>query len=188
MSVRLFVLGVLCSKSSYGYEIKETALLWGLPRWADIQEGSIYHALGKLTKEKLIAQTSVENSENNRPRYIYNICPEGRTEFLRLLRDTCRAAAVEKRDIDIALSFIDFLPPGERLQLLQERHDCLVRARAELDLRQKETDSMFPHLHPWVAAGMRHSRGRLEFEIEWNAELLKSTVNWPTKEILNSAD
>ena len=44
MSVRFFVLGVLYGKDAHGYKIKETARLWALPRWADIQEGSIYHA------------------------------------------------------------------------------------------------------------------------------------------------
>lgn len=168
MSVRFFVLGVLYGKDAHGYEIKETARLWALPHWADIQEGSIYHALGKLETEELIMRHRVEQSDNNRPRHLYRITEKGERAFLHLLRETCRTAPVEKRDIDIALAFLDFLPPQERVSLLQERHDKLHRTRAELIERQQNTHHLSPNLHPWVETGVQYSLGRIEFEIEWN--------------------
>ena len=73
MSVRLFVLGLAYECDTYGYEIKATAHLWGLERWAQIKDGSIYHALSKLDEEGLIEERNVEQSENNRPRYVYCI-------------------------------------------------------------------------------------------------------------------
>ena len=178
MSVRLFVLGVLFGKDSHGYEIKETARLWGLPRWADIQEGSIYHALGKLESEGLIRRSSVETSENNRPRYHYRISEAGGESFLSLLRETCRTAPVEKRDIDIALAFLDFLAPDERIGLLEERLSGLKEQRSEMIERQHRTHQSFPDLHPWVDTGVDHSLGRIDFEIEWNSSLLDTVGTW----------
>ncbi len=178
MSVRLFVLGILYGKDAHGYEINETAKLWGLTRWANIQEGSIYHALAKLQKDNLILERAGEFSENNRPRYVYSITEQGQATFLALLRETCRTASVEKRDIDIALAFLDFLPPTERLELLHERQTRLHQERAALLERQDYTEKHFPNLHPWVVVGVHHSLGRIEFEIEWNAHLLTEVGEW----------
>ena len=186
MSVRLFVLGVLYDKSSHGYEIKETARLWGLERWAGIQEGSIYHALTKLESEGAIQEQNSELSENNRPRHIFSITQQGRETFLSLLRETTRSASVEKRDIDIALAFLDFLPPEERLALLNERQTILHQALAELLERQHNTRRLYPNLHQWVEIGVRHSQGRLEFELEWNRELLATVGDWRQRHSENS--
>jgi DNA-binding PadR family transcriptional regulator len=179
VSVRLFTLGVIFSKDSHGYELKEVAQLWGLPRWADIQEGSIYHALTKLKAEGLIEESRVEQSGNNRTRTIYRITEQGQEAFLKLLRETCRNAPVEKRDIDIALAFLDFLPPEERVALIQERQDTLHKTHAEMLERQQNTRHLYPDLHPWVEAGVQHSLGRIAFEIEWNRSLLNIVGAWP---------
>lgn len=180
MSVRLFVLGLVNQGDTHGYEIKATAKLWGVERWARIRDGSIYHALAKLEEEGLIQERAVEVSDNNRPRYVYAITPAGHEAFLSLLRETCRTAPTEARDIDIALAFLDHLPANERIILLQERHSRLIKARADLlegfeDLRQ------YPNLHPWVPVGMHHSLARIEAEIDWNASLLQTVADWPQR-------
>ncbi len=179
MSVRLFVLGVVNQHDTYGYDIKATAHLWGLERWAQIRDGSIYHALGKLEEEKLIEERDVEQTDNNRSRYVYCITPAGRETFLTMLRDTLRTAPTEGRGIDIALAFIGSLPPAERIELLQERSERLREARSSL--RQGFEDiKRYDSLHPWVPIGMNHSMRRIEAEIEWNSELIEIVGKWPS--------
>ena len=178
MSVRLFVLGLVYERDTYGYEIKATAHLWGLERWAQIKDGSIYHALTKLNEEHLIRERNVEQSENNRPRYVYSITEQGREDFLSLLRETCCTAPTEGRAIDLGLAFIRHLPSAERIALLKERHLLLNRARADLlagfdGLRQYE------NLSPWVPVGMQHSLVRIEAEIQWNLEMIDKVGQWP---------
>lgn len=180
MSVRLFVLGLICQGDTHGYEIKATAKLWGVERWARIRDGSIYHALAKLQEEDLIEERPVELSENNRPRYVYSVTPAGRDAFLKLLRETCRTAPTEGREIDMALAFLDHLPSNERAALLQERHERLLKARADW-FEGFEDLNQYPRLHPWVRLGMQHSLARIEAEILWNATLLNTVPDWPER-------
>ncbi len=180
MSVRLFVLGLVYENDTHGYEIKATAHLWGVDRWAQIKDGSIYHALGALEKEGLILESNVEQSENNRPRYVYRITEPGRAVFLKLLRETCRAAPTEGRTIDLGLAFIRHLPPGERVALLEERHARLNKARADLLAGYADLDR-YENLSPWVRAATRHSLARIDTEIRWNAEMMEAVGQWPAK-------
>ena len=178
MSVRLFVLGLVYERDTYGYEIKATAHLWGLERWAQIKDGSIYHALGKLSEEGLIEERNMEQSENSRPRYVYCITGYGRETFLSLLRETCRTAPTEGRAIDLGLAFIRHLPPPERVYLLKERHVLLSRAYVDL-LAGIENLRKYENLSPWVPVGMQHSRVRIEAEIQWNLEMIDTVEKWP---------
>lgn len=180
MSVRLFVLGIIYERDSYGYEIKETAHIWGLERWAQIRDGSIYHALGKLEEEGLIQELNVEIAENQRPRYVYRITEKGQETFLALLRETCRTAPTEGRSIDLVIAFLENLPPDERVVLLKERHDHLLKARANL-LSGFDRLDRYENLAAWVPVGMRHSLGRIEFEIAWNLSLIENVGNWPVR-------
>jgi DNA-binding PadR family transcriptional regulator len=178
MSVRLFVLGLVNTGETYGYEIKATAHLWGLERWAQIRDGSIYHALAKLEEEGLIEERRAEQSDNNRPRYVYSITDRGHEEFLKLLRETLSASPYEGRSIDLGLAFLTHLPPEERIALLNERQDRLHRARADL-LQGFQNVSRYENLPAWVPVGMQHSLGRIEFEIEWNRQLIDTVGQWP---------
>jgi DNA-binding PadR family transcriptional regulator len=178
MSVRLFVLGLVAERDTYGYEIKATAHLWGLERWAQIKDGSIYHALAKLAEERLIEERNVEHTENSRPRYMYSITAQGREAFLDLLRETCRTAPTEGRAIDLGLAFIRHLPSAERVALLKERHAHLHTARSAL-LTGFDTLPQHGDLSPWVRVGMQHSLLRIDAEIQWNGELIDTVGDWP---------
>ena len=178
MSVRLFVLGLVAQRDIHGYEIKSTARLWGVERWARMHEGSIYHALAHLKKERLIEERAVEVSKNNQLRTIYSITEQGRIAFLDLLRETACSAGTEGRDIDFALAFLDFLPPEERLFLLEERHALLLSAHAHTRAAFRDL-TQYPDLHPWVALGMRHSLARIEAEIAWNRAAREEVGGWP---------
>ena len=180
MSVRLFVLGLVNREDTYGYHIKEVAHLWGLERWAQIKDGSIYHALGKLEEDGLIEERDMERSENNRPRYVYCITPKGQETFRAMLRETLRTAPTEGRDIDIALAFIGNLPPQERVGLLKERQEKLSKARAAL-VNGFDTLGHYKDLPAWVPLGMKHSLKRIDAELEWNLELIDTVGQWPHK-------
>jgi DNA-binding PadR family transcriptional regulator len=179
MSVRLFILGLAMHGETHGYEIKEVAKRWGVERWAKFGFGSIYHALSKLEEESLLEEVGTAQEGNRPPRYVYRITGAGQEAFYALLRETCITAETESRDIDMALAFIHYLPPAERvalltrrLEALQPRYDSLLQSDAHL----REDTS----LAPWVAHGVSHSLGRVAFEREWMQTVIAHVADWPS--------
>ena len=191
LSVKLFVLGQVFERDTHGYEIKERAKQWGVERWANIGFGSIYHAISKLEEEEMILEQSVEQEAGRPPRFVYRITPKGSEAFLSLLRETLRTAPVEKRDIDLALAFIHFLPPAERVSHLEERLLLVERDRDRLrentnsfaeaesgDPTASEYHRELNQVAPWIYHGVRHSLGRAEYEVEWTKEMISIVAGW----------
>ncbi len=203
MSVRLFVLGIIYLQDVHGYEIKEVAKLWGVERWANIRFGSIYHALDKLEEEKLIVELRLEQDGGRPPRTMYRITEPGEYAFFQLLRHTCRTANFETRDIDMALAFIDQLPPSERVSLLSEyreslqlRYNQLTASAHSFEQAGQRNATNAPgeaedaamtearrilRTVPWVEAGVQHSLGRVAFEREWLQTVIATVATWPQR-------
>lgn len=77
-AIRFFILRVLWEKDSYGYilskEVKE--LSWG---FCEPSESTLYPALAKMEREKLIFSTKVETKA--RTRKMYSITEKGKDAF-----------------------------------------------------------------------------------------------------------
>ena len=98
---------------------------------------------------------------------------------------------MEKRDIDLALAFVHFLPKQERVELLEERLRLIEKDRDRLRENVASLESAMSdepaenseHLHlnriaPWVYHGVRHSLGRAEFEVQWTQHMLEIAPEW----------
>ena len=44
----------------HGYDVRRELLSWNADKWANIQPGSIYHALRKLSEEELLREVATE--------------------------------------------------------------------------------------------------------------------------------
>jgi DNA-binding PadR family transcriptional regulator len=54
-ATRLLVLGVVRMYGrAHGYQVRRELLTWSADKWANVQPGSIYHALKKMTAEDLL--------------------------------------------------------------------------------------------------------------------------------------
>jgi DNA-binding PadR family transcriptional regulator len=171
MLVRLFILGIVYEHDTHGYEIKATAKLWGIERWAKIGLGSIYHAISKMTSEGLIEQLEAERVGTAPMRYMFRITDEGRRVFLEMLRETLRSPSYERRDIDLALAFAANLPPTERQALVQERLKGLEQERQRLQSTIDYAARELGHA-AWIGISLKHAKTRLDAEIDWTRELV----------------
>lgn len=125
------VLGLLYKKPMSGYEIQQYLQLSHTEKWADILPGSIYHALKKMEKEKLVEVQAVKKT-GHRSKAIYAITPAGQKEYFRRLKETLRAPSVAlPKAFYIALGFLDDLPREEVKAALDEQ---IARVEAERDL------------------------------------------------------
>ena len=61
-------------------------LSWSADKWANVQPGSIYHALRKLTEEELLREVATEQVGARPARTTYEITDRGKAEFQSLLR------------------------------------------------------------------------------------------------------
>jgi hypothetical protein len=60
----LLVLGVVRMYGrAHGYQVRRELLGWSADKWANVQPGSIYHALKKMTAKEQLEQVDVEPGE-----------------------------------------------------------------------------------------------------------------------------
>jgi DNA-binding PadR family transcriptional regulator len=133
-ATRLLVLGVVrMYGKAHGYQVRRELLTWSADRWANVQPGSIYHALKKMTSEGLLEQVEVEPGEAGPERTAYRITPAGDTEFETLLSKALSAPDITNHQRSAAVTLMTALPRERVISLL--RHQLV---RLESDQRSAE--------------------------------------------------
>jgi DNA-binding PadR family transcriptional regulator len=150
----------------HGYDVRRELMSWEVDRWANIQPGSIYHALRTLTAAGLLAEVATERVGARPARTTYRMTPAGDAEFEELLR---RYWWEYKDPIDpfgAAFSLLPALPRREAVAALRNRVRLLagrVEGMAAVDARS-DSDSYRPVHVRWA---MELGRARAEVEIAW---------------------
>jgi DNA-binding PadR family transcriptional regulator len=122
---RVVLLGVLRNGPLHGYAIKQKLHEWYMDFWADVKPGSIYAGLKRLVTEGLIEEIGTSREGNRPVRMTYRIAPAGRDELRRLLHAFWTPPTRSARPVDLALQFVNELPPEEIEPLLRERLQAL---------------------------------------------------------------
>jgi DNA-binding PadR family transcriptional regulator len=170
MTVRLVLLGLLCERPLYGYEIKQI-IEEHMGDWTSIAFGSIYFALDKLAQEEFVKKIVIEQPGNRPSRSVYEITESGRAEFFRLLRESWQSVEREYFDIDVCLFFIDRLPEQEVQKYLQMRKSRLEKSLEYLLMHEKEQTAN-PSVPVQAVAIFNHTKMHLKSELDWTISLL----------------
>ncbi|MCP2168741.1 PadR family transcriptional regulator [Goodfellowiella coeruleoviolacea] len=122
-ATRLLVLGVVrMHGQTHGYQVRRELLSWSADKWANVQRGSIYHALKKLAKDGLLRAVTTEESETGPERTVYELTQDGETEFQVLLARGLAEADERGTDwLSAAIAFMTALPRQEAIRLLRHR-------------------------------------------------------------------
>ncbi|GAA4671385.1 MULTISPECIES: PadR family transcriptional regulator [Amycolatopsis] len=134
-ATRLLVLGVVrMHGSAHGYQVRRELLTWSADKWANVQPGSIYHALKKMTAEKLLEQVETE-SGTGPDRTAYRLTEDGETEFQLLLAKYLSQSGEPDSSQDAyrlgaALTFLPALPRARAISLLRQRATQMEAQRA----------------------------------------------------------
>jgi DNA-binding PadR family transcriptional regulator len=150
----------------HGYQVRRELLSWQVDEWANIQPGSIYHALRKMTEEGLLVEVATEQVGARPARTTYRLTPAGDVEFEELLR---RYWWEYKQPIDpfaAAFSFLPALPRPEAAAALRNRAR-LLRAQCESLRSALGSDWMRASKPVHVAWTFELSVARHEAEIAW---------------------
>jgi DNA-binding PadR family transcriptional regulator len=151
-ATRMMILGaVRLMQPVHGYDVRRELLSWGADRWANVQPGSIYHGLRKLTEEEMLREVGTDQVGGRPARTSYEITDKGEAEFESLLRDLWWNVTPVTDPFFAALSFLPSLPREEASAALRNRA-AVLRATAD---------------------GMRGS-----LESRWISELKPAHVAW----------
>jgi DNA-binding PadR family transcriptional regulator len=105
----------------HGYDVRRELLSWSADKWANVQPGSIYHALRKLSEEGLLREVSTEQVGGRPARTSYEITDKGKAEFQSLLRNAWWNLAPTPDPFMAAFSFLPALPREEAASALRNR-------------------------------------------------------------------
>ncbi|GAA3738780.1 PadR family transcriptional regulator [Micromonospora maritima] len=139
----------------HGYDVRRELLSWSADKWANIQPGSIYHALRKLTDEGLLRTVSVEQVGARPARTTYEVTAKGDDEFETLLRAQWWQVQESPDPFVAAFSFLPAMPREEAAAALRNRANLL---RAGVESMRASLDS------DWV-------RNRKPVHVGWMFEL-----------------
>ncbi|NUR85423.1 MAG: PadR family transcriptional regulator [Nonomuraea sp.] len=116
-STRILILGSLLDGPMNGYGVRRRLEMMGADGWANVAFGSIYHGLGKMADEGLLAV--VEAGKGGK--VVYELTESGRYEFHRLLMASWSEVKPIVDPFQVALTFMDRMEKREILDALRGR-------------------------------------------------------------------
>jgi DNA-binding PadR family transcriptional regulator len=149
----------------HGYDVRRELLSWSADKWANIQPGSIYHALRKLSEEGLLREVAKEQVGARPARTTYEITDKGTAEFMTLLRHSWWGLEGQADPFMAAFSFLPALPREEAAAALRNRATQLRAGVEQLEAAQKSDWSISkPTYVSWM---WELTVVRSEAEIAW---------------------
>lgn len=149
----------------HGYDVRRELLSWNADKWANVQPGSIYHALRKLAEEGLLREVATEQVGSRPARTTYEVTGKGAEEFMSLLRTNWWNLVMPADPFMAAFSFLPALPREEAAAALRNRGQQLQAGINQLKAAMK-TDWVVdkPTFVSWM---WELSIERAEAEIAW---------------------
>ncbi len=164
----------------HGYDVRRELLSWSADKWANLQPGSIYHALRKLTDEGLLRAVSTEQVGARPARTTYEVTPKGEDEFETLLRAQWWQLHEPPDPFVAAFSFLPAMPRDEAAAALRNRANLL---RAGIEAMRASLESEWVRNTKPVHVGWMFElwSARAEVEMAWCervAERIESGVSY----------
>jgi len=174
LSVRLLMLGLLKQGPLHGYEIKRI-IETEMSDWSHVAVGSIYFALEKMAQERLIEESETTREGNRPSRTVYRITDSGRTEFLRLLRESWAELEPQRFSLDFGIAFMGDLDSRELYGFLKSRVTVLEGILEGLSLHEREvlTSTEVPAAARLIFS---HHAAHYKAELAWTREVLASVA------------
>jgi DNA-binding PadR family transcriptional regulator len=164
----------------HGYDVRRELLSWHADEWANIQPGSIYHALKKLTDEGLLRAVGTAQVGARPARTSYEITSKGQEEFGSLLRRYWWEYRQPTDPFLAAFSFLPALPREEAAAALRNRAR-LLEATIETHRAALAADSSAGFRPVHVAWQFDRMIALAEAEKSWcerTARLVESGVSY----------
>ena len=158
-------LSLLVEQPMHPYEMYQLLMARHEDRLVKVRPGTLYHTVGRLEEQGLVAATGTEREGNRPERTTYEISAAGREALTGRLRDMLAAPANEYPAFPLAVSEAYNLPAGVVVELLDQRLNELegqlkFLLDAEERVRAKGVDRKY-----WI--DMQYQQTMLGAEIDW---------------------
>jgi DNA-binding PadR family transcriptional regulator len=165
-ATRMMILGLVqWMQPVHGYDVRRELLSWSADKWANVQPGSIYHALRKLSEEGLLREVATEQVGARPARTTYEITDKGAAEFQSLLRTNWWNVTTPPDPFMAAFSFLPALSREEAAGALRNR---AIQLRAAVEqLRAAQKADWADHKPTFVSWMWELTIDRSEAEIAW---------------------
>jgi DNA-binding PadR family transcriptional regulator len=149
----------------HGYDVRRELLSWSADKWANVQPGSIYHALRKMSEEGLLREVATEQVGARPARTTYEITGKGVAEFQSLLRNSWWTIAPAPDQFMAAFAFLPALSRKEAAAALRNRG---VQLQAGVQQLQAAAEADWAdHKPAYVSWMWELTMVRSEAEIAW---------------------
>jgi len=159
-TTRMMILGLVrWLQPVHGYDVRRELVSWNVHEWANIQPGSIYHALRKLTEEEMLAEVATERVGARPARTTYRLTAKGEVEFTDLLRKYWWEYHHPVDPFIGALSFLPALARADAVMALRNRARVLTTMSTGLG-------DMLAAPRSWMADKPEHVRWMFELNVD----------------------
>ena len=154
---------------AHGYVVRRELKSWSADSWANVQPGSIYHALKSLAKDGLIEPVGTESAEGP-ARTTYKITAAGERELGNMLSHSLADAAAGNDELSAGVAMLNLVPRGQAVVMLKNR---LAGLEGQLAPTRHGISSMPEMGKPaHVSELFRLWLVQLEGQVRWTRELI----------------
>lgn len=168
-------LSLLVEEPMHPYEMYQLLIARHEDRLIKVRPGTLYHAVGRLEEQGLVAATGTDREGNRPERTTYTISGAGREALTARLQDMLATPANEYPSFPLAISEAYNLPAGVVVELLDRRLEALQQQLDFLDsgeelLRKKGVERKY-----WV--DVQYQQNMLRTEAAWIRSLQDELSN-----------
>ncbi|MBU7016279.1 MAG: PadR family transcriptional regulator [Theionarchaea archaeon] len=135
------ILGLLCERSRYGYELEKIIEERGMRVWTEIGFSSIYYVLNKLEIKGYISST-VKEVEGKPSRRVYTVTDKGVLTMKEKIKSVLSLNKKTVSPFDLGIAYHYLLKPEEVLECLRLYLESLDKRRTALErsIREKQRE------------------------------------------------
>lgn len=171
----MVVLGLLARHGPrHGYQLRRLIEVQNIDRFANVQLGSIYATLKRLTSEGMVESRATETAAGRGPaRTVHAVTDAGRSELNELLAHSFVTVEQPERPVDLALHFSSLLPLEAVVELLERRLSALTRHRQAAAGLVAVTEHPAPGVQELIRDIGEHFAAVNQAELDWTARVLR---------------
>lgn len=168
MSLRVFILGILCEGNHHPYDIKKMFKRDNMDDVYKINDGTLYYTFEVLLKKDCIEKIEVLRDENRPEKTTYGITDKGRTTLEQEIYTNFK----NFKDIQSLYSSTLFLKHTDLTKLGFIIEEGIAKVRDKIQRNHDEWDTIANDTPQTVHLIQDHVLRQMELEVEWLEKLL----------------